>query len=126
MVNKRLRKYDQAANEVIGPELVGPEDYKNLVVCWGSTYHIVAEALRNLGRDDLAMLHYKQVYPLPQETARYLKKAQKTIIVENNATAQLARLIKLRTGIEIEYKILKYNGLSFFVEELIEKLNEVL
>ena len=126
MVNKRLMKYDQAAGEVIEPELVGPEDYKNLIVCWGSTYHIVAEAVRNLGRDDLALLHYKQVYPLPQQTARYLKKAQKTIIAENNATAQLAKLIKLRTGIEIEYKILKYNGLSFYVEELTEKLNEVL
>lgn len=126
MVNKRLGKYDLAAGETIGPELVGPEDYKNLIVCWGSTYHIVAEAVRNLGRDDLALLHYKQVYPLPQQTARYLLKAQKTIIAENNATAQLAKLIKLRTGIEIENKILKYNGLSFYVEELTEKLNEVL
>ncbi len=126
MVNKRLRKYDQAAGEVITPELVGPEDYKNLIVCWGSTYHIVAEAVRTLGRDDLALLHFKQVYPLPHETARYLLKAEKKIIVENNATAQLAKLIKLRTGIEIEYKILKYNGLSFYVEELIEKLNDVL
>jgi len=126
MVNKRLRKYDLAAGDGVGPELVGPEDYKNLIVCWGSTYHIVAEAVRNLGRDDLALLHFKQVYPLPQQTARYLKKAQKTIIAENNATAQFAKLIKLRTGIEIEYKILKYNGLSFYVEELTEKLNEVL
>ncbi len=65
------------------------------------------------------------MYPLPQQTARYLKKAQKTIIAENNATAQFAKLIKLRTGIEIENKILKYNGLSFYVEELTEKLKEV-
>lgn len=126
MVNKRLRKYDQAAGDGVCPTLVGPEDYRNLVVCWGSTYHIVAEAVRTLGRDDLALLHFKQVYPLPQETARYLLRAEKKIIVENNATAQLAKLIKLRTGVDIEYKILKYNGLSFYVEELIEKLNEVL
>ncbi len=126
MVNKRLRKSEVAANETIGPELAGSEDYKNLIVCWGSTYHIVSEAVQSLGRDDTALLHFKQVYPLPQQTARYLMKAQKRIIVENNATAQFAKLIKLRTGMEIDSKILKYNGLSFDVEELTEKLNDVL
>jgi 2-oxoglutarate ferredoxin oxidoreductase subunit alpha len=94
-------------------------------VCWGSTFPVVKEALRKLGRDDAALLHFKQVYPLPENTADYLKKAERTIIVENNAASQFGKLIKFHTGIEIEHKILKYNGLSFYVEELTEKLNEV-
>jgi len=126
MVDKRLRKLELLKNETIPPELVGPEDYKNLVVCWGSTYDIVREAVKKLGRDNIAFLHFKQVYPLPNETSNYLQKAQKTIIVENNATSQFAKLIKLHTGIDIKDKILKYNGLSFYVEELAEKLNELL
>lgn len=126
MVDKRLKKGESLRKDILPPEFAGPENYKNLVVCWGSTYNIVAEAVRNLGKDDLGLLHFKQVYPLPDETSDYLRKAQKTIIVENNATSQFAKLIKLQTGIEIDEKVLKYNGLSFYVEELTEKLEEIL
>jgi len=126
MVDKRLRKLELLQYEVAPPELVGPEDYKNLVVCWGSTYHIVEEAVRNLDRDDVAFLHFKQVYPLPSETADYLLRARTTVMVEGNATSQFAKLIKLHTGIDIEDRILKYDGLSFTVEELIEGLNDLL
>ena len=126
MVDKRLSKLELLKGEIIPPELVGPEDYKNLIVCWGSTYSIVDEAVKNLNRDDVAFLHFKQIYPLPNETTGYLQKAHKIMIVENNATSQFAKLIKLHTGIDIENKILKYNGLSFYVEELTERLNTLL
>jgi 2-oxoglutarate ferredoxin oxidoreductase subunit alpha len=126
MVDKRLKKFELLKDETIPPELVGSEDYKNLIVCWGSTYNIVREAVKNLGRDDTAFLHFKQVYPLPCQTSNYLKKAKRIIIVENNATSQFAKLIKLHTGIEINDRILKYDGLSFYVEELAEKLNDLL
>jgi 2-oxoglutarate ferredoxin oxidoreductase subunit alpha len=126
MVDKRLRKFELLNKEMIPPELAGPGDYKNLVVCWGSTYNIVEEALRNLGRDDTAFLHFKQVYPVPNETTDYLKNAQRTIIVENNATSQFAKLIRLHTGIDVEDRILKYSGLSFYVEELTGRLDDLL
>ncbi len=126
MVNKRLGKFELLKNEIIPPQLTGPEDYENLVVCWGSTYNVVKEAVENLSKENVAVLHFKQVYPLPNETVNYLKKARKTLIVENNATSQFSKLIKLHTGIEIKNKILKYNGLSFYVEELTNKLNESL
>jgi len=126
MVDKRLKKFALLKNETIPPELVGPEDYKNLIVCWGSTYNVVREAVKNLGRDDTAFLHFKQVYPLSGQTSDYLTKAKRIIMVENNATSQFAKLIKLHTGIEINDRILKYDGLSFYVEELTEKLNDLL
>ncbi len=126
MVDKRLRKGELLKADVVPPDLKGPNDYKSLIVCWGSKYPIIEEAVQKLGRDDVALLHFKQVYPLSDQTVDYLQKAERTIIVENNATAQFAKLIKLNTGIEIDCKILKYNGLSFTVEELTEKLNEIL
>jgi 2-oxoglutarate ferredoxin oxidoreductase subunit alpha len=126
MVDKRLKKFELLKDETIPPELVGPENYKNLIVCWGSTYNVIREAVKNLGRDDTAFLHFKQVFPLPAQTSDYLKKARRIIIVENNATSQFAKLIKLHTGIEINDRILKYDGLSFYVEELTEKLNDLL
>jgi 2-oxoglutarate ferredoxin oxidoreductase subunit alpha len=122
MVQKRLKKLELIKKEIIPPELIGAADYKILLVCWGSTYYSVKEALKILERKDIAALHFKQVYPLHPDTHLYLKKAQKTIIIENNATAQFRQLIKLQTAFEIENTILKYNGLPFSVEEIIEKL----
>ncbi len=126
MVDKRLKKAELFQNEIIPPELVGPADFKQLIVCWGSTYNVINEALKILDGKDVAMLHFKQVYPLHKLTGDYLKKAEKTIIVENNATAQFAKLIKINTGIDIDNKVLKYNGLAFSVEELTGKLKKLL
>ena len=126
MVDKRLKKGEALIKDSIPPQLVGPKNYKKLIICWGSTYHLVDEAVKNLERDDIAFLHFKQVHPLPEETAGYLEKAEKTIVVENNATGQFARQIKVNTGIDIDERVLKYNGLSFTVEELVEKLRALL
>lgn len=126
MVDKRLAKGDALGEEVIPPELIGPQDYRNLVVCWGSTYHAVKEALERMGRDDTAMLHYKQVYPLHESTVDYLNAADRTFIVEGNATGQFANVISLYAGIDIDEGILKYNGLPFSVEEVVAHLNDSL
>lgn len=125
MVDKRLKKADLIAEETLEPELTGNEDYRILVVGWGSTYHILKEAAELAGRSDLAVLHFGQVYPLHPSTADYLRKAEKTAVVENNATSQFGRLVKLETGIDFDEKILKYDGMPFSVEELAEKLKEL-
>ena len=125
MVGKRLQKLDRVNEEIIPPELIGPSDYKILIVGWGSNYHVVREGLERLGRKDLAFLHFKQVYPLHSETLPYLQRARRTVIIENNATSQFGRLIRLLTGFEIDRKILKYNGLPFSVQEVEASLKTI-
>ncbi len=126
MVDKRLKKLDALHNEAIPPELIGKDDYKVLIIAWGSTYHIIQEAVSELAREGIAFLHFKQVYPLHSNTEKYLRKAEKTIVIENNATSQFRKLLKLHTGIEIHHSILKYSGHPFSVEELITKITEIL
>jgi 2-oxoglutarate ferredoxin oxidoreductase subunit alpha len=126
MVNKRLKKLDLLRKDIIVPEFIGSKDYETLIIGWGSTYHIIREALERLGREDVALLHFKQVYPLHPDTIQYLKKAKKRVIVENNGVAQLGQLIRMETGFDMDHKILKYNGLPFSVEGLEEQLNSVL
>jgi len=126
MVNKRFKKLDLLKKDVIPPELVGPENYRTLIIGWGSTYHTIREALERLGTDDISFLHFKQVYPLHPDTIAYIKKAKKTVIVENNGTAQFGQLIRLQTGFDMDRKILKYNGLPFSVDELEVQLKSVL
>jgi len=126
MVEKRLKKINLIENEVVPPELTGGKNYRVLIIGWGSTYNVVREALEKLNRDDLSFLHFKQVYPLHPDTLDYIKKAKKCVIIENNATSQFGRLIKLYTGVEIERKILKYNGLPFSVEEVVRNVEKIL
>ena len=127
MVEKRFsKKMEKIRKEMIPPELVGKEDYEVLVVGWGSTYSTIMEVLNELGSDKIAFLHYKQVYPLHSDTESYLKKARKTIIFENNVTAQFANLIKLELGFDIDEKVLKYDGMPFSVEEVTENLKKLM
>jgi 2-oxoglutarate ferredoxin oxidoreductase subunit alpha len=126
MVDKRLRKLESAKGEIVEPELYPNCEYDNLVICWGSTYHIVKEALSVLDRPDTSLLHYSQIYPLHPQTADYLAKAKRVVVVEGNARGQFAKLIKLHTGIDVKDRILKYNGLSFAVEEVVEAMKKVL
>jgi 2-oxoglutarate ferredoxin oxidoreductase subunit alpha len=125
MVDKRLKKMEMIKQEVFEPELIGNSDYKTLVIGWGSTCLPIKEAMSVINNKDAAFLYFKQVYPLHPKAKEYLKKANKLVIVENNATAQFAKLIQLETGIEIPNKILKYNGMPFSVEELISKLSGI-
>jgi 2-oxoglutarate ferredoxin oxidoreductase subunit alpha len=97
MVDKRLKKFDSLKKEVIPPELVGSKSYKTLVIGWGSTYHVIKEAVSRLGRDDISFLHFKQVYPLHPYTLGYIKKSEQCVIVENNATSQFGNMIKFFT-----------------------------
>lgn len=125
MVNKRLfKKMETMKKYYIGPEMIGPVDYETLVICWGSNYHIVKEAIQNLNHPNIGMLHYSQIYPLHPKTNELLSKAKKILIIENNATAQFANLIKLYGDYTIkpENKILKYNGAPFSVEEIMNAI----
>lgn len=126
IVDKRLKKMDLIKKEIESPQLIGNKNYKTLVIGWGSTYYAIKEALEKLADERTAFLYYKQVYPLHPDTVKYIEKANKTVAVENNATGQFAKLIKMETGIQIDKSILKYNGLPFGVEEIVRKLKGIL
>ncbi|MCW3991869.1 MAG: 2-oxoacid:acceptor oxidoreductase subunit alpha, partial [Candidatus Bathyarchaeota archaeon] len=128
MVEKRLlRKLEVMRRESIPPTLYGSEDYQTLAVVWGSNYYAVKEAVDTIGREDLAMLFFKQVYPLSPLTIGYLDRAEDVAIVENNATCQFGRVIQLETGHRIPEmnRLLKYDGLPFSLEQVSEFLGGV-
>lgn len=125
MTEKRLKKYDLIKNEIYQPELFGSEKYKTLLIGWGSTCNAIKEAVKIINSPDLSFLYFKQVCPLPDIALSYLEKAQKTICIENNATGQFAGLIRRELGFNVQNKILKYNGLPFFVDELVNKIKDL-
>ena len=126
MMEKRMGKMGLIAHDSIPPTLIGPEQYRVLVLCWGSNYHIVAEAVALLKKDDIAVLHFSQVFPLPPEISDYLEKADKTILVENNYAGQFERLVRTYAGIAVGHSIRQYDGRPFCSEALAKKILPIL
>ncbi|MFV1957276.1 MAG: 2-oxoacid:acceptor oxidoreductase subunit alpha [bacterium] len=126
MTAKRLGKIEAIKAESVPPTLVGPRDYSNLVISWGSTFHIVSEAMGLIGRDDTAFMHFSQVYPLPAATEEYLGRAAKIIAVENNATAQFCRVLRAHTGLCAHERILKFDGRPFAADKLAGDIDALL
>ncbi|NLC70711.1 MAG: 2-oxoacid:acceptor oxidoreductase subunit alpha [Desulfuromonadaceae bacterium] len=126
MVDKRLRKLSLVAEKALSAEWIGPEEAPNVVVCWGTALEIAREAVAGLGRRDLAVLHFRQVFPLPEEMRRRLEQADCRILLEGNATGQFGELLRQCWGIDWQHRILKYNGLMFSIEEVRAGLRKIL
>lgn len=121
-MDKRLRKYDALSKEVLPPTLDGNAKSKTILVSWGSNYGVALETAREL---DFGSLHFQQVWPFPKDDfLRMTKNAQNIIVIENNATGQLARIIKSQTGLTNISSINKYNGLPFTTDEITTKVTK--
>jgi 2-oxoglutarate ferredoxin oxidoreductase subunit alpha len=74
----------------------------------------------------IAMLHFSEIYPFPGskhfDYLGLLKRAKRTICVEQNASSQFARLMRTETGYEFNALINKYDGRPFFLEELVREI----
>ena len=125
MVNKRLRKGAGMRVEAIPPELQGAEGPDLLLITWGSSKGAVEEAaaLMQARGEQVATLHFAQVWPLvPELFLERLQRAKEVVVVEGNATGQLARLIRRETGFLIERRVLRYDGLPITPEFITREL----
>ena len=125
-MDKRMRKLKSLVSSVSEPKVYGPKKVKTTIVCWGSTKGIVQDALKEINKDKpkINMLHYKYLYPFRSEKLKELSETNNMIILENNYSAQLAKLIKQETGLTIKNKITKYSGTTFFRDELTKILKQ--
>ncbi|WP_272699674.1 2-oxoacid:acceptor oxidoreductase subunit alpha [Desulfovibrio sp. Fe33] len=126
--SKRLRKESGLFEEVIGPDYYGGENADVLLVCWGPTLGACLEAVdRYEGDKSLAVLHFKQVYPLREEQFMdFLESAGRVVAVEGNATAQFARVIAGETGFVIPDRVLRFDGRAMTWEYVLKGLTDIL
>ena len=76
-----------------------------------------------LGRSDVALMHFQQLYPLPENLGERLEQAQRIVVVEGNNRGQFARLLKSEIGREPDYVLGYYSGLQFSVEQIARDLD---
>lgn len=126
MQNKRLRKEKFLEEELEKFETVkiyGNRDSSVCLLCWGSNKGVCVETANNLG---LKVVQPLVLAPFPlKQFQKALEGTKKLICIENNATAQLARLIKT-FGFNADQNILKYDGRPFSLDELEEIIKGVM
>lgn len=120
---KRLKKFEAIKKDIRPPTMYGDAEAEITFVSWGSCRGAVLDAidmLRAKGKT-AKLVHFTWVYPFPEDaTLSQLSSATRLIDVEQNATGQLASLIREHTGVFIKEKILKFDGRPFFPEEIVE------
>ena len=127
-VEKRLRKLDTALHEMDGPVQYGPPEADLTLVGWGSTYGPLRETVDRLNAEGTTakMLHIRDVWPFPTEKVKAaLSDARRTVMVEGNATGQMASLLESHAGVKIDHHIRKYDGRPFSPEYILTGLKEV-
>lgn len=127
MVDKRMRKLKGLMKELSEPEFMGEEQCDTLLLGWGSVWGPIREAVSLLNKNgdgSYGALVFGDIYPLPQEKLKLYAKGRTIINVEQNATGQLASLIREQTGIECQRSILKYDGRQISGEEIAKKVLE--
>ena len=129
MHDKRFRKFDLLEKEVEQPRLFGPDNADVTIISWGSTKGPIKEAIKSLSKDGVTVNFLQVVFmsPFPSATiADVMNNANKTILIENNKTAQLGGVIKENTGLDMDHKILKYDGRPFSPEDISVGVKEIL
>lgn len=118
-VDKRLKKQkevEKEAEKFEGFKTFGNKNSKNVIVSWGSPKGAILDAMKDL---DCKFIQILYLEPFSMKIKKELE-GKNIILIENNATAPLAKLIAEKTGIFIENKnkILRYDGRPFLDDEL--------
>ncbi len=132
MMTKRMRKIE-LAGEVIPDSkkatLHGPRVAPVTLIGWGSTKGAVLDSMDDLRADGVEtnFLQIRYMNPFPVKFVQeVLSGARRKIIVENNYSAQLAGLIREKTGIAVDNKVVKFDGRPFSQNEVYEGVEDIL
>jgi len=132
MMEKRMRKLETADREIPVQERVnffGDSDTATTIMSWGSPKGAILEAMERLRQEGskINFLHVRMAHPLARNyVAEVLGKAKKKIVVEGNYSAQLAGIVRERTGIAVDYSVLKWNGRPISVDEVYKAVKLIL
>jgi len=129
MMDKRLKKLNtlqfRDAIRVDAPY----EQADLLIIGMGSTGGTIDEARRRLEADGLKTNHVtiRLIAPFPTDLLTpYLNSAKRVVVLENNATAQLASQIKMHAGYADKiHNVLKYDGSPFLPSEVYKACKEL-
>lgn len=120
MVEKRSRKLENLDG---GFEIFGNTKSDTVLVGWGSTKTQILEYLGD--KPELKFIHIWRPWPFAKKLFEEISKAKKVIVIENNFSGQMTKVIEANTGIK-GIKITKDDGRPFFKQELAKLIDKKL
>ncbi|MBT5023596.1 2-oxoacid:acceptor oxidoreductase subunit alpha [Candidatus Woesearchaeota archaeon] len=130
MQDKRYRKLESLQKIIPLPKVYGSESGEVGIICWGSTKLSALDAqekLEKLGYN-VGVVCFKYILPFPdsEDVRKILKRFNKLIMVEANYTGQFLGMFRENLLIDVDDKLLKYDGRPIYPEEIVEKVKSVL
>jgi 2-oxoglutarate ferredoxin oxidoreductase subunit alpha len=132
MYAKRMEKSRKILEETPDEDkalLHGPERYDDLILTWGITKGAAVDALESMGRFGrrVAVLQMRMMEPFPNVyVSKFLSEAAQVIDVEANYLGQLAELVRLRCGMAVRKRVLKYTGRLVTEDEVTSSYERIL
>ncbi|MFH1012694.1 MAG: 2-oxoacid:acceptor oxidoreductase subunit alpha [Candidatus Peregrinibacteria bacterium] len=126
MMEKRLKKLEAIEKALPEPVIYGPKKAKISFVGWGSSKGALLDAMEDYKKKGIAVnfLHYEYLYPLKTKLFKKFVQENKNVhLIEGNYSGQLGQLLKGQTGFEFKGRLLKYDGRSFFLEDITNYIN---
>jgi 2-oxoglutarate/2-oxoacid ferredoxin oxidoreductase subunit alpha len=128
-MDKRFRKIENIRFSTPVHKYTPHEEADVLIVGFNGTRGAIEEAIGRLENDGMKVnhAHIRLIHPFPSdEVLPLVNAAKKVIVVENNATGQLANIMKMNIGnAEKITKHLKYDGNPFLPHEIYSKCKEL-
>jgi len=129
-MEKRLRKLQHIQFKTPVHKNVKHDEADLLIVGFISTRGAIEEAIERLEQDGVKVnhAHIRLLHPFPtEEVLPLVEAAKKVVVVEQNATGQLANILKMNVGhTEKIASVLKYDGNPFLPNEVYTKCKELL
>ena len=126
MTRKRAEKIQNIP--VPDLEVLGDKDDADLlIVGWGGTFghlHAAMDEMRKAGKK-VAMAHFRNINPLPANTADVLKKYPKVVVAEQNM-GQLAGWLRMKVDGFCPAQYNEVKGQPFKVKELVDAFTKLL
>ncbi|ABO66529.1 MULTISPECIES: 2-oxoacid:acceptor oxidoreductase subunit alpha [Geobacillus] len=129
-MEKRMRKLEHVHFPTPVHKYIRHEEPDLLLVGFLSTRGAIEEAIERLEQDGVKVnhAHIRLLHPFPVDEMRPLvEKAKRVVVIEQNATGQLASLLKMNVGhADKMASVLKFDGNPFLPGDVYNKCKELL
>ncbi|MGD6847652.1 2-oxoacid:acceptor oxidoreductase subunit alpha [Rossellomorea aquimaris] len=129
-MDKRMRKVESIRFNNPIHTYAPHEEADLLLVGFNSTRGVIEEAMERLEADGLKVnhAHIRLIHPFPaDELEPLMQSAKKVVVIEHNATGQLANIIKMNVGYGNKItKMTKYDGTPYLPNEIHSRCKELI
>jgi 2-oxoglutarate ferredoxin oxidoreductase subunit alpha len=126
-MKKRMKKLNQYIREMPPTPTYKYNDAEFALVQWGGTQGVVEEVVDTLREKGykVGLIEINRPYPLNPDIAKLLSGKKKVIVVENNYSGQMNKLLRSEFLVKTDL-ITKFDGESFYPGALAEEVETLL